>query len=35
MMIEIWEEFEEDIKFYQISFSITIIIGLITVYFCT
>ena len=34
MMIEIWEDFENDIKFYQNTIFVTVIIGLTIVYFC-
>ena len=32
MMIQIWEEFEEEITCYQLSFAITVITGLMTIY---
>jgi len=34
-MVSIWEEFEEELTFYQLSFTITIVAGLMTIYLCT
>jgi hypothetical protein len=35
MLVDMWEEFQEEITFYQLSFTITVVIGLATIYLCT
>jgi hypothetical protein len=35
MMIELWEEFEDEIKFYQASFAISVFITLSIMYMCS
>jgi hypothetical protein len=35
MMIDLWEEFEDEIKFYQTSVAISIFTTLLIMYMCT
>ena len=35
MLVDMWEEFEQEITFYQLSFTITVVAGLMTLYLCT
>ncbi len=35
MMVEIWDEFEDEIKMYQMVFSITMLSGIFILYLCT
>lgn len=34
-MVEIWDEFQDEITFYQLCTTITVVAGLMTLYLCT
>jgi len=35
MMVEIWDEFEDEIKMYQMVFTIGVLSGMFILYLCT